>query len=560
MAPDPETASAGGARPPELAVGRSGMMRGAAQCPSVPRIKVPVPQIKVVDMTVRNDTLPGGAEQSAHQRLAGRVLRGTAWSMVGIAALGLTRLIYTALVGRTGDPTRLAEVNAQVSLAFFATFATAAATGAGASKFLPLLTASSGPAAAAAVRRRLFRWTVLSTGAVTAGIAVLGPWILPDAGHADVAAVCALTVTYGAYSYTKAVLYGFHLAGRYAVLEVCADTAILVLTVVAVWWVPDLVLAPLIVGYAAFAVGATLSAPRHAPGPMPPVRAELGGFVAFTALGIAAGQGFFQVSMVVARHAAEGASAGTYAAAMALVSPAYFLPRALALTFFPAAAEAVGRGDDRALAQHTRRLTRFLWLAALPAFTLAAMVGGPALRLVFGPSYGSGGPVLAILLSAVLLYVVAVPSVNVLSAQPLRLARIPPLASTVGVVVGTIVWLALAHRLGVVGVACGYLAGMLVQAGVPLAVTFRRLGPPRPGQVVRAVLGLLVSVGLGWLAVTDQRLPVVAGCVVGYVAVFGVVCRRDLVAMVRTLRSRGRFSRTFSRTPGQATTLGDETR
>jgi O-antigen/teichoic acid export membrane protein len=492
-------------------------------------------------MTVRNDTLPGEAGQAAHQRLVGRLLRGTAWSMVGIAALGLTRLIYTALVGRTGDPARLAEVNAQVSLAFFATFATAAATGAGASKFLPLLTASSGPAAAAAVRRRLRRWTILSTGTVTAGIAVLGPWLLPGAGYVDVGAVCALTIAYGAYSYTKSVLYGFHLAGRYAVLEVCADAAILVLTVVAVWWAPDLVLAPLIVGYAAFAVGATWSTPRHAPGPMPPVGAELVGFVAFTALGIAAGQGFFQVSMVVARHTAEGADAGTYAAAMALVSPAFFLPRALALAFFPAAAEAIGRGDDRALAEHTRRLTRLLWLAAAPALTLAAMVGAPALRLVFGPSYEGGGPVLAVLLSAVLLYVVAVPSVNVLSAQPLRLARIPPLASTAGVIVGTLVWLLLADRLGAVGVACGYLAGMLVQAGTPLALTFRRLGPPRPRTSARVALRVLVSVSLGWRAVVDPRPVVVGLCVVGYLGIFGVLFRRDLVAMAHMVRRRGRF-------------------
>jgi O-antigen/teichoic acid export membrane protein len=502
---------------------------------------VGVGRIKVVDMTVRNDTLPGAAGQAAHRRLVGRLLRGTAWSMVGIAALGLTRLIYTALVGRTGDPARLAEVNAQVSLAFFATFATAAATGAGASKFLPLLTASSGPAAAAAVRRRLRHWTILSTGTVTAGIAALGPWLLPGTGYDGVVEVCALTVAYGAYSYTKSVLYGFHLAHRYAVLEVCADTAILVLTVAAVWWAPDLVLAPLVIGYAAFAIGATLSTPRHVPGPIPPVGAELGGFVAFTALGIAAGQGFFQISMVVARHTADGGDAGAYAAAMALVSPAFFLPRALALAFFPAAAEAVGRGDDRALAQHTRQLTRLLWLAAAPALTVAAIVGTPALRLVFGPSYEGGGPVLAILLGAVLLYVLAVPSVNVLSAQPLRFARIPPLASTVGVLVGAVTWLVLAERLGAVGVACGYLAGMLVQAGTPLTITFRRIGPPRPATAARVVLSLLVSVGLGWLAVADPQPIVVGVGVVGYLAIFCVLFRRDLVATARIVRHKGGF-------------------
>ena len=107
-----------------------------------------------------NDTLPDSDAESARRRLTGRLVRGTLWSMLGIAALGITRLVYTALIGRTGDPARLAEVNSQVSLAFLATFATAAATGAGAQKVLPLTAARSGAAAAAAVRRKLTWWTV----------------------------------------------------------------------------------------------------------------------------------------------------------------------------------------------------------------------------------------------------------------------------------------------------------------------------------------------------------------------------------------------------------------
>ena len=506
-----------------------------------------------------NDTLPSSSIGSARRRLAGRLVRGTLWSMLGIAALGLTRLLYTALIGRTGDPGRLADVNTQVSLAFLATFATAAATGAGAAKFLPLTLARSGPDAAAAVRRRLSWWTLAGTAGVVLVLAGASPWLLADAGYAEIGWMCALTAAYAAYSFSKSVLYGFQLPARYAVLEVAADVAILLLTVAAVLWVaadpgggPGLLLAPLVVGYAGFAVAAALSTPRVRPGPMPALGTELGGFVGYTALGIAAGQGFFQVSMVVAGHVVGAGQAGVYAAAMSLVAPAFFLPRALALAFFPAAAEAVGRGDAAALARHTTMVTRVLVLSMLPAFALAAMLGGPALRLGFGASYAGGGPAFAVLVLAVFLYVVAVPSVNALSAHDLSLARIPPLASTVGVVVGSLTWLVVAHRLGAVGIAVGYLAGMVVQAGIPLLVAHQRLGlsrvdgrqpeakPAGSGRRSRRLArwgaSLCAAVALAGLAVVDERPWVVAACAVGFLATYGLLQFRAIAATTRALR------------------------
>lgn len=525
-----------------------------------------------------NDTLPGPTDDStlasARHRLAARVLRGTLWSMLGIAALGLTRLVYTALIGRTGDPARLAEINAQVSLAFFGTFATAAATGAGAAKFLPFAMSRWGPAAALSVRRELSLWTLAGTAVVVALLAVIGRWVLLGAGWLDVATVCALTAAYSAYSFAKSVLYGYHLARRYAVLEVSADAAILALTAAALVWAPPqwraVLVLPLVIGYAGFALAANVST-RHehpqpgkdsgpgehaGPGeyprpgehagpriagrsrrePMPPLGAELGGFVAFSALGIAAGQGFFQLSMVVAGHTASSAEAGVYAAAMSLVAPAFFLPRALALAFFPAAAEAVGRGEGAALAKHTATVTRVLALGMLPAFTLAAMLGGPLLGLVFGRSYASGGAVFAILVLAVLLYVIAVPSVNVLSAYDLVLARIPPLASTAGVVVGGLTWFAVSPRLGATGIAVGYLAGMVVQAGVPVVVAFRRLGLARVGPMVRYAATGGTGIALAGVAVAIPHAAVVAGSAVLFGVVFALLEGREVARTVRRVR------------------------
>jgi O-antigen/teichoic acid export membrane protein len=478
--------------------------------------------------------------------MARRVLTGTLWSMLGIAALGLTRLVYTAVIGQTGPPARLAEVNAGVSLAFVATFVSAAATGAAASKFLPLTTARHGAAAAAAVQRVLRLWTVVGTVVVVVALALGGRLLLPGASAADVAWVCALATAYSAYTFSKSVLYGHQLPGRYAVLEVGSDVAILVLTVVAVLWLPGMLLAPLVVGYAAFAVGAALSTPRVRAGERPDLGRELSGFVAFTALGIAASQGFFQISMVVAQHLASDAEAGTYAAAMSLVSPAFFAPRAMALAFFPAAAESVGRGDDAGLARQTETLTKLLAVTMIPAFAFAAMLGGPVLGPLFGPEYRGGGAVFALLVLAVLLYVLAVPSVNVLSAYDLRLARIPPLASAAGVVVGTAAWLLLGDRFGATGVAAGYLAGMVVQAGTPLVLALRRLGLSPARLLGRYAVAVAVGIALAAVALAMPRVLVVTVCMVGFGLMYAVLHRRDLadiwgqVRRIRHIRDGGR--------------------
>lgn len=467
-----------------------------------------------------------------------RILTGTLWSMLGIAGLGLTRLAYSTLIGRTGPPGRLAEVNAQVSLTLVATFVTAAATGRGASKFIALVRTRDGLPAAAAVRRNLARWTVLVTAVALLVLAGLGRLLLPAASLADLGWVCALTAAYAAYTFTKSVLYGYGLAHRYAVLEIASDVATVLLTVVALTWADGVLLAPLVVGYTLFAALARRAVPRVRPGPMPALGSELGGFVAYTALGTVASQGLFQVAMLVARHVTGETQAGWYAAAMSLVTPAFFVPRALALAFFPAAAEAVGRGDVGSLARHTDAVTRVLAVTMLPAFALAAMLGGTALRLVFGAGYAGGAVAFAVLVAATFCYVVAVPAVNALSAQTLALARVPPLASVGGVLLATAVWVALAGRFGAAGIAAGYLAGTLSQAGVPLVLAFRRLGIRWGARFARLGGCAAVAVAATVTVVAVPRWWVITTGTVGFAVFYGIAQRRELAEALGRFRER----------------------
>jgi O-antigen/teichoic acid export membrane protein len=488
------------------------------------------------------------------------MLAATLWSLIGITALGLTRLIYSALIGRAEGPALLGSVNNAVSLSFLATFVTAGATGQAVTKYVAR-SAGAG-LGTAPVRRLLDRLTIGATVAAAGVVVALSPWLFAGheltAGPAGPAArwrtgalVAVLVLAYAGYTYAKAVLYGYQLARRYAGLEVVADLAALALMVaVLVAGQPGWLLAPLIVGYGGFTLLALRSARGSAGQPSRPAGStpapagltrEIVGFVALTCLGTVASQGFFQACMVVAGKTLTAPGAGLYAAAMTAVTPAFLLPRALALAFFPAAASAVGAGNRASLARQVDVSTRALASLSLPVLVLGAVLAPVLLPAVFGPPYGGAAGAVAVLAAAIWLYVCAVPSVNALSAHGLAWARIPPFASAAGVLLGVGVWLVLMVVLGRRGpavVAAGYLASTVLQAGVPMLLARRRLGMRPGGFGVRigssAVLG--AAAVLAWPVTGRLWLSVL-------VTVVFAVCHPLLLgADVRRLRGWARRS------------------
>jgi len=499
----------------------------------------------VPDDTAR--TAPVSAPAAGADPAAGTsrsVLAATLWSMLGIAALGLTRLVYSALVGRSGGPAVLGSVNNAVSLSLLATFVTAGATGQAVTKYVAQRTGAG--AGGAAVRRLLDRLTLAAVLVAGVVLVAAAPWLF--AGHELGAGAHArwrtgvlaalLMLAYAGYTYAKAVLYGHRLARRYAVLEVVSDLVALALTVAVLGvGAPAWFLVPLIVGYGTFTVWALLTArtvaARRDAGTAPAVlpaglAREIVAFVGLTCLGTVASQGFFQACMVVAGKTLSAHGAGLYAAAMTAVTPAFFLPRALALAFFPAAASAVGAGDRSGLARQVDVATRALTAVSMPVFVLAAVLAPVLLRLVFGAAYAGAAGAVGVLAAAIWLYVSAVPSVNVLSAHGLSWARVPPFASSAGVVLGVAVWLVLLAGLGWRGpaaVAVGYLASTLLQAGVPLVVARRRLARARSGFGWRAgVCALLGAAAGGAWPATGRVWVVLAATIVfagGYIWLLG---------------------------------------
>jgi O-antigen/teichoic acid export membrane protein len=308
-------------------------------------------------------------------------------------------------------------------------------------------------------------------------------------------------------------------------------------------------LTPLIIGYTVFVVGARVSLRSDLRGDATRAsRADWGaisGYAALACLGTLSSAGFLQATQLLAANVAGTATAAYFGAAVALITPLYFLPRALALALFPALAEAHGAGDTETVRNHADLGSRILIGVLAPLFVAAEFLTPELLYLFSGDRYRAGAPVLQILLAATYLAVIQVPSVNALSSGSGWQLRTPVLSALTGCLVGLAVVLAVGSRFGATGVAAAYLIGTALTATGPIVAVWRRYRMGWAGPLSRAV-GVVAAALAGAWALHRAGLPtgtkwlIDIGVALVAAAVATLVVGTDLRRMLRSVPRRRR--------------------
>jgi O-antigen/teichoic acid export membrane protein len=477
------------------------------------------------------------------------VVRTGLLSMVALAALGLTRLVHGSLVSRATDPQTYGRVGALIALTTIASLLLPAGVASATSKFVPYLQGSGDPAAARTAYR-LLSW-LGGAGAVVLGLAAAGlATLLFDLGTGDAAQVAALAIAFSLYSIDKATLYGYQRVTAYVRLELCTSALAVLSTVVVVLAGWSAYLMPLALGYAVFSVVARWLVRGQARGPTTGFgavpRSEILGFVALACLGTLASQGFLQGTQLLAVRFATPVEVGYFAAAVTLVTPMYFLPRALGLALFPTMARAHGAGDLATVRRQADLSTRALLVVLAPVFAAGILLAREVLVLFGDEAYAGGAGVLQLMLAATFLAVCAVATVNALSSGDARQVRTPVAAAVAGAVTGLATVALLGRPLGALGVGVGYLAGTAVTSAGPAVAVWRRYRMAWRTPVLRALLvvGLALAVGVALrgldLSPTARTLLDVAAAAA--VALLSVVfLAAPLRAVVREARVAGRY-------------------
>lgn len=426
------------------------------------------------------------------------LVRSGVLSMAALVALGLTRLIHGSLVSHATDRETYGVVGSLVAITTIASLLLPAGVASAASRYIPFHHGREDPATARAVHRFLSRLGVSGSLVLGAGSA-FGAALTFDLGVRDMLQVGALCLAFSVYSVQKSTLYGFGEVTSYVRLELTSSVLAVGSTVVVVLAGWRLYLIPLVLGYTLFSVGAWW---RLRPETRPRTRMEIGrreivGYVALACVGTVSSQGFLQGTQLLANQFAAPTEVAYFAAAVTLVAPAYFLPRALGLVLFPAMARAHGAGDLADVRRHADLSTRALVVPLAPVFVAAVLLAREVLVLFGGPEYATGSDVLRLLLAATYLAVIQVAAVNALSSG--EHVRIPVGFSVLGCLAGLGVVAGLGGPFGATGVGVGYLLGTAVTAFGPITTVWRMHRMPWMGPVARSVGCVAAALIAGYL-------------------------------------------------------------
>ena len=475
------------------------------------------------------------------------VLRSGVLSMVGLVALGSTRLIHGSVVGRATDSQTFAEVGTLIGLAMAASLFLPGGLASAASKFIAFHRGKGDPVAARAAHRLL---TLAGLGCALGLGALVGVFaaLVLNVSLSAALGVALLTAVFSMYGVAKGSLYGFDRVVPYTWLEIAGSVVAVVATVAIVASGSRAYLAPLILGYAVLMVGAawTLRRRPHAERTRLSVaeRREMAGYVGLASVGGLASAGLLQLLPLLAGWFTSAVEVSYFVAAVLLVGPLYFLPRALGMALFPAMARAQGAGDIDVVRRHADVSTRALLVLLAPLFAGATFVAREVLVLFFGVASAPGAAVLQVLLVATYLAVIQVAAVNALSSGTRRQVRVPVFWAVAGSLIGLVLLIPLGTWFGSAGVGAAYLIAVVIGSAGPVAAVWRRYTMDWSGPLVRSLIvvvaALIVALVVDGVGIAGAaRVLLDLGLALGFVMASAALLRRHLREFADMARRRG---------------------
>lgn len=471
----------------------------------------------------------------------GRLARRGGLAFVGVALQGVVRFLSSFLVGRLTNPASLAVVSSGMSLANILSLVWPTSTGGAASRFVARARGEGDLGDPSAVARFLGLRT-LQAVTVLAALAVPG-WVLTGGSWTEAPIIAVLVAGYSGYAFTRGVHFGAGQASRQVKWDLLTSSVGIagVLIVLLLGVRPIFVLLALAVAYLVYTLACW---PWSATGSISrPLRREIDAFVAWGSLGTLASAGFVQFAMIMAVVVAGRAEAGQFAAAMTLAAPAAMVANSLSMVLFPSMAEALGRGDVRALEKQLDRSSRMLAVLVVCIFGVLVIGARPLVAIVWGDAYEEAAGLIPLLLVPGMLRSLAAPSQGAVSTSSSRGIMFASLASVFGFIMGATVWVVIPSSWGVMGIGMGYAIGTTVIAAALYVKAWRDHRQAWWGLTTRLVAAT-GSMTLISLSLTRLEFPVVYDVLIALVFVVGwlVVVRADARSVLGLVLRRTPFS------------------
>lgn len=424
------------------------------------------------------------------------VARRGGFSMLGVCVQGAVRVLTNVMIGRIGGPAVFGVVAVAISTGQLLALVGPTTIGSAASKFVASARGKDDSVEASAIAAHLAKRAIQAT--LVLSLAAVPVWSLIGKGPASEAVfVGALLVGYSGYHLGRGLQFGSGQIMRATAWDLfCSTLGLLgVLAALSLGFRGLRILLPLAAANVLYALG---NWPWRAQGrPSDSLRKSMDAFIVLGVAGTIASAGFLHLSVIAASLTDGVAQAGRYAAAITLATPPSLVAMSLSLALLPAMSEAVGRGDMLRFRGQTDHALRLLLYVMVPIFGGLIVTSPLLVQIIWGNGYERVATLLPILLIAVLVNMLGVPSVNALTSYSQRGMIVASSANVLGMLIGIAIWALAGRRWGVEAVAFGYLAGTTMATAIPTIAVSRRDGHAWFGLFARALTGIALAVIVG---------------------------------------------------------------
>ena len=386
-------------------------------------------------------------------------------TIVALVSVGLTRLLFNAIVIRSFGPEVLGNINLAISTACLFSLVASAGLGPAATKYIAEYLGKG--------EKENSRCSFTIGLFLTVGLSVIMSLVmfrfskqLATAMNAEPSwfvKTSLIVMLYSLYLFYKNTYYGINKVKTYLKSEIFADVVFfLALFILVIYKLTAFLVVPFILLYTIFLLCAVytqrswISFSFMNDLRFKKISMEMLSFSAICMLGTSASMGGRLFSTMLTGSYATLAETGYYSAVLSVSMPFYLLPRSIGLVLFPSIALYYGRKDLKSIERVLSQSTKWLLVTASLPCGIAVIFSELIFRVVTGADYAPGILALRILLVHVYVGIIGVPAINTLLGT--KYAYIPNTASVLGLIVAIACWKVLIPTLGIVGTAIGILA------------------------------------------------------------------------------------------------------
>jgi len=398
-----------------------------------------------------------------------RLIRGTIFTIIGLAMYGSTGFVFNVVVGRFYGPDVLGEVNTALSTALLLSYFVSTGFPGAIAKYISEYRGRNRNNVSNLILKISIMYSTLILMFITILVIIFSRNIssLLNVPYGTFILAAPIIFFYGMYMVFKMTYYGFGKIEKYFRNEIYSDSIFFISLGIIVFTDSKYgIFIPFLLMYICFIFSSILFfrknifSPRMEVKSIKNLKKMFFMYVGISFIGTFSSMARKNLSFIISSYYLSSVNVGYLSAAFSISTIFYLFPNAISRVIMPEFSYAFGKKDINYLVKLLNKATEYLVIFSTLLIAIGIIFADYLIQLFYSGEYVSSVIILQILLLSFWISIVGRPAISVLSGT--KYVHIPNAAGLVGLMVSLGVWICIIPVWGVIGTVLGYFAGIFI--------------------------------------------------------------------------------------------------